>query len=70
MMEFALRQRHPDRLAFSGLAEPVGGDEPDLDRQAGPGMRRQVVVARCRRLFQVQPRQRQIEFDRLVGVGR
>ena len=52
-----------------GLAERIGRDKPDLDRQAGPGMRRQIVIARRLRLFQVQARQRQIEFDRLVRVG-
>ena len=36
MPEFAFRQSHPDWLAFPGLAQPVEGDKPDLDRQAGP----------------------------------
>ena len=67
MVEVAFRQLHPDRLALAGLAERVGGDEPDLDRQAGPGMRRQIVIAGRLRLFQVQPGQRQLELDRLLG---
>ncbi len=69
MGELALRQGHPDRLAVAGLAERIAGDEPDLDRQAGPGMRRQIVVARRLSLFEVQPGERQRQFDRLVGLA-
>ena len=57
---------HPDRLALAGLAERVGRDEPDLDRQAGPGMRRQIVIAGRLGFLEVEAGQRQLEFDRLV----
>ena len=69
VLEFAFRQLHLDRLALAGLAQRVGRDEPDLDRQAGPGMRRQVVIAGGLRLLEVQAGQRHFELDRLVGIA-
>ncbi len=65
----ALGQDHVQRLALAGLAERIGRDEPDLDRQTGPGMRRQIVIARRRGFLEVQARQRQVEFDQILGAA-
>src|SRR6185312_9536128 len=40
----------------------------DVDRQPGPGMRRQILVVGAGRLAQVQAGQRQLDLDLLFGV--
>src|SRR3546814_13333010 len=65
MVENALRQHRAYRFAAALLARLVLGDELDLDRQARPGVRRQVVVAA--RLVQLgrAARQRHLQLQRL-----
>src|SRR6185437_13315586 len=70
IVEGALRQRDAQGIAVAGLAERVDRLEVDIDRQPGPGMRRQVVVARIARLFEVLAGQGQVERQRSAGVAR
>ena len=51
LIEHALGERHLHGGALAGLAERIGRGEADLDRQARPGMRRQIVIARRLRLL-------------------
>ncbi len=67
--EHPFRQGHAHRRALALLAQRVLGDEPDLDRQPGPGIGRQIVIAGRLRLFQVQAGQRQIELQLRAGLG-
>jgi hypothetical protein len=69
VIEHALGQVHLRRRAFAGLAERISRHQPDLDRQPGPGMRRQIVIAGRLRLLEMQARQGQFELDRLLGVA-
>ena len=69
VVEHALRQFHVHRLALAGLAQRIGRDEADLDRQAGPGMGRQIVIAGCLGLLEVQTAERQFELDPVAGLA-
>ena len=66
VIEDPFGQGHRHRLALAGLAERIGCDNADLDRQPGPGMRRQIVITGRLRVFQMQPGERQFELDRLL----
>jgi hypothetical protein len=59
----------PNRRRFAALTQRIGRVEPHFDRQPGPGMRRQIVIARRARLLPVKPRQRQVEHDLLAGLA-
>jgi len=69
VLEYPFRELHADRLALAGLTERIGGDEPNIDRESGPRVRREVVIAGGLRLLEMQPRQRRFELDRLVGIA-
>src|SRR5271156_3943057 len=66
--ECALGKIHADRFAFAGLTESIDGQYGDLNRQPGPRMRRQILIA-CRACFlEVEARQRQFDLDLVVGL--
>ena len=63
VMEDALRQHDLQQVAGGGLSDGVLGGQLDPHRQAGPGVRRQVVVADLLGLARVGPGEGQRQQD-------
>ena len=64
VVEDPLGQDRARRVALAALAERVARHQADLDRQAGPGVRRQVVEAHALGAREADAGQGQVQFHR------